>query len=590
MQQEQVSPSMAFRLILSAVLVAVAQGAAVRPAAAAADSPTVMPATGGGGIPLINGGVVDPDAIGYDTAEFLISGEAHAYTTAAPLTPDGKWNAISADPNSAAAYTTRVIVYTPKKKFRGTVYVEWLNVSGTVDASPDWVQSHTEVARQRAAFVLVSAQQVGVNSLKFGGIVPGDPVRYASLNHPGDDYSYDIFSQAGQAVWDGSLFDGRVRRVIAMGQSQSAGRLATYIDAVHQLVDVYDGYIVHSRGGAGSSPLSSGVPTPVPTLLRDDLVLVIAFQAELDVSNSGLLLRQPETPDSNYRLWEVPGTGHFDHYGLNIGPVDLGSGQGEIDNLAAMRNPTSEPNPPGVPFAGFFLCAEGINTGPMHWVFNAAVRWIDRWVRSRGRRGPPIAPRLEAISSPGVSPVAFAVDEHGIALGGIRTPYVDAPIATLTGAGNGAAPGGPPFSSFCSAFGVTIPFTDEKLAELYPTHRSYVKAFGRATRDAVRSKFLLKPDARLLKRAAGMADIGSPSGAFLITRPSPGQRRSPRRERHAHEVGAEQAHARQRHPEVSEAAEQDGRIPHLHELANDDAHLDERDHDRARRDRGVRRE
>jgi hypothetical protein len=95
-------------------------------------------------------------------------------------------------------------------------------------------------------------------------------------------------------VWDGKLLDGRVRRVIALGQSQSAGRLATYIDAVHQLVDVYDGYVVHSRG-AGSSALAPGMPTPVPTLLRDDLVPVIAFQAEADVANSGLLSRQPET-------------------------------------------------------------------------------------------------------------------------------------------------------------------------------------------------------------------------------------------------------------------------------------------------------
>jgi hypothetical protein len=43
-----------------------------------------------------------------------------------------------------------------------------------------------------------------------------------------------------------------------------------------------------------------------------------------------------------------------------------------------------------------------------------------------------------------------------------------------------------------------------------------VKAFGRASRDAVRSKFLLRPDARLLRRAAAKSsEFGSPSGAFL---------------------------------------------------------------------------
>jgi hypothetical protein len=195
------------------------------PAVADADSPSVTAATGGGGVPIVFGAVRDVDAIGYDTAEFFISGDAHSYTTAEPLTSDGKWDAISADP-TPAAYTTCVIVYTPKKwrRFNGTVYVEWLNVSGLVDASPDWAQSHIEIARQHAAFVLVSAQAAGINQLKNGGIAPGDPVRYAPLSHPGDDYSYDIFSQAGQAIWDGSLLGGlRPRRVIAMGQSQSAG-------------------------------------------------------------------------------------------------------------------------------------------------------------------------------------------------------------------------------------------------------------------------------------------------------------------------------------------------------------------------------
>jgi hypothetical protein len=486
------------------LLLGLASGAGL--AAGAADSPTVTPATGGGGVPIVFGGVQDVEAIGYDTAEFFISGSAHLYTTAEPLTSDGKWNAISADPTTAA-YTTRVIVYTPKKwrRFNGTVYVEWLNVSGLVDASPDWAQSHIEVARQHAAFVLVSAQAAGVNQLKFGGIAPGDPVRYAPLNHPGDDYSYDIFSQAGQAVRDGGLLRGRVRRVIAMGQSQSAGRLATYIDAVHRLVEVYDGYIVHSRG-AGSSRLSAGMPTPVPTLLRDDLLPVIAFQTESDVANSGLLVRQPETPGGNYRLWEVAGTAHFDHYGLNIGPVDLGDGQGEIDNLAAMQDPLTMPNPPGVPIPGLFVCKEGINTGPMHWVINAAVHWINRWVK-RGTP-PPIAPRLQATTAPGVFPAEFALDEHGIALGGIRTPYVDVPIAALAGVGNGPAPGAPPFSVFCSAFGVTVPFTDEELAELYPTHGSFVWRYVFASLEAVHSRFLLWPDARALLRAAARSDIG----------------------------------------------------------------------------------
>jgi hypothetical protein len=47
------------------------------------------------------------------------------------------------------------------------------------------------------------------------------------------------------------------------------------------------------------------------------------------------------------------------------------------------------------------------------------------------------------------------------------------PIAPLAGVGHDAAPGGPALSAFCDAFGVTVPFSEEKLAELYPRHASF---------------------------------------------------------------------------------------------------------------------
>ncbi len=57
------------------------------------------------------------------------------------------------------------------------------------------------------------------------------------------------------------------KQIIAIGESQSAGRLVTYIDAVHPLVDVYDGFLVHSRMGGGS-PLSQAPQPSVPSRPR----------------------------------------------------------------------------------------------------------------------------------------------------------------------------------------------------------------------------------------------------------------------------------------------------------------------------------
>jgi hypothetical protein len=489
-----------------AVFAALVGGIAIAaPALAAADSPTVEPASGGAGVPLIFGHFPDAAAIGYDTAEFFVSGNAHSYTTGAALTPDGKWNAIAANP-ATAAYKTRVVVHKPTnpRRFRGTVYVEWLNVSGGLDASPDWQHGHIQMLREGAAWVGVSAQFVGVNQLKNGGLAPGDPARYGSLVHPTDSYSYDMFSQAGQAVWDGALLgDYTPQRVIALGESQSAGRLVTYIDAVHPLVDVYDGFVVHSRG-AGGAALSQ---TPLPSIpvalaaIRDDIATpVIVFQAEGDVANSRLLARQPETETGNYRLWEVAGTAHFDLYGLDIANRDVGNGDAEVENLAAMQNPPSAPQP------GIIECALPINTGPMHWVYNASLNWINRWVRFG--TAPPIAPRLEATSAPGVAPVVFALDVHENVLGGIRTPHVDVPIAKLTGSGNTGAPGAPPPSAFCFLFGQTVPFSADKIDELYPQHGSFVFPYVFASLEAVHSQYLLLPDAIRLIRAAALSAIG----------------------------------------------------------------------------------
>ena len=244
--------------------------------------------------------------VGYEESEYFISGKATAYSSGNPLTADGLW---SVTPSSTAAYETRVVVYRPidPSKFNGTVMVEWLNVSGGLDDVPDWVLSHNELIRDGFAWVGVSAQAVGVNAL-----VSSDPNRYGSLSDPGDSYSFDIFSQAGQAVWDNSsqLLGGLTpQHVLAMGESQSADRLVTYIDAVAPLVNVYDGYLVHSRIGT-PAPLSqspeSAIAVPTSVQFRTDISApVFEFETETDVAGTTLYDRQTNT--NQFRLWEVAG-------------------------------------------------------------------------------------------------------------------------------------------------------------------------------------------------------------------------------------------------------------------------------------------
>jgi hypothetical protein len=274
--------------------------------------------------------------------------------------------------------------------------------------------------------------------------------------------------------------------------------MVTYIDAVHPLVHVYDGFLVHSRGAAGAA-LSQLPPTPVvppaPTLIRTDLdVPVFVFQTESDVAGA-FAARQA---DSNlYRAWEAAGTSHFDHYGLSIGPTDVGDGQGAVANLEAMQQPTDVPGPGG-------QCALPINTGGAHWLLNSAMYWLNQWV-VKGTP-PPSAPPLQIAST---SPFAYAKDANGNALGGVRTPQVDAPIAALAGVGNAAAPGHTdPISLFCRLFGSTVPYTPEQLAALYKNHGQFVSAWGGATKNLVQGGFLLKADEKELTQSAVHSQIG----------------------------------------------------------------------------------
>ncbi len=451
------------------------------------------PLTGGAGAPVVAGTTFDLGAVGYEQSEFLLAGEATAYQSATPLTPDGRW---SVTPGGKAPYTTRVVVYRPTDadRFNGNVVVEWLNVSGGVDAGPDWTLTHTELIREGAVWVGVSAQAVGLDATR-----AADPIRYAAVTpHPGDSFSYDMFSQAGQAVWNRAeaVLGGLTpRHVFAMGESQSAGRLATYVNAIHPLAQVYEGYLIHSRSSRGT-PLAQDPVPPVPveggTRIRDDLdVPVLVFQTETDVAGADLAARQPDS--DRFRLWEVPGTAHYDQYGIAIGPADTGDGRAAAINLETMRDPTARPSES-------FSCDLPINAGPMHWVMDAAIAALQRWVAEG--TPPPNAPLLETTGS---SPVTYALDANGNVLGGVRTPHVDAPVARLGGVGNSGTEG---IGVFCRLFGNTEPFSSEALASLYPTHDEFVAQWTAATERALRDGFLVEADAAELVAAAEGSTIG----------------------------------------------------------------------------------
>jgi hypothetical protein len=451
----------------------------------------------------------DLAAVGYRQDEFFFSGSARAFANTTELGSDGLWDIEVA---GQAPYLSRMVVYRPidPQQFSGTVIVEWLNVSAGFSSGPVWRNTHTELIRQGHAWVAIDAQQTGIE----GGGVSVSPVplylkainpdRYSELQHPGDSYSYDIFTQAAQALRSPGAIDplaGLVPDVmIAAGQSQSAYRLTTLVNTLQPIYGPFDGYFLFSRlvmnferlengqwvitSPSGAAPLrQSDVPDNMPPLrveIRPDLrIPVLMLQSETDVIDlQSIELRQADT--ERFRLWEVAGSAHADYYGS----IAAGTDTGESPEAALIVEEST--------IGGFINCLQPINAGPMAWVANAAVNGLDQWTRDN--RPPPSAELLNTLDDQS----GFQLDTVGNALGGIRTPHVDAPAARLTGSGQ------PPAEIFCSLYGTTTLFDAATMATLHVDRDGYVRAVSDAAESAVQAGFLLPADAERIIAAAGL--------------------------------------------------------------------------------------
>jgi hypothetical protein len=173
------------------------------------------------------------------------------------------------------------------------------------------------------------------------------------------------------------------------------------------------------------------------------------------------------------RLWEVAGTAHGDAYSTSGGWLDTGvdprfAAVVEVDNVQ-----------------GFIQCDLPINSGHAHYVFNAALDAVNSWILDG--TPPPSGNRLEVTDDLG----GFVLDELGNVLGGIRTPYVDGPVATHSGLGQSG-------ESFCGLFGTTFLFGAEQMFSLYVDEAGFVDALTNAAQAAVESGFLLQADADLI--------------------------------------------------------------------------------------------
>jgi hypothetical protein len=410
---------------------------------------------------------------GYVEEEFFLEGGAMTYRAAenAEWGRDGRWQV---EPNGELPFKTRFLVYRPAdpQRFNGTVVVCWNNVTAGYEL---FHGESPEILEGGYAYVAASAQRVGVHGFAANpqGLAAWDPQRYGELNIPTDAVSYDVYAKIGRAVGpdrDRAGIDPLggldVKKVIAVGASQSAGRLATYVNAIHARDRVFDGFMLQIYFGAGA-PLSGDrtiSPAEQPTraralrganLIRELDVPAMIVNSELEAI-ACYRVRQPDT--DRFVTWESAGTTHV-------------AVQSQV-----VRNRKYERE-----FGVAPALPQNMNRIALIPYYDAALQHLKRWVD--GGAVPPSQPLIEFAGEK----ADVVRDQHGIAKGGIRLPQADAPVAT-----NSSIPIAQDFSA--SLRGSNHPFSAAKLDALYGSQARYLARFEEAALRAVEAGVLLRRD------------------------------------------------------------------------------------------------
>jgi Alpha/beta hydrolase domain len=435
---------------------------------------------------------VDLAKTGYVEEEFILSGVANVYDWKA----DGSLSRAADGP-----YADRILVRHPANpsRFSGTVVVEPMNAARRFDWAMMGGYLQDYIMEQGDAWVGVTA----VGSV--AGLQKFKPTRYASLSfaNPAPDapcagakggpsateegLRFDVLSQVAAALKSGAPGEPMTGfKVEAIYMTTQAGDIETYINAIHPHAilangkPAYDGYLVKNpTAPAKISQCAPALPRgDARAIIKDINVPVIAVVAQGEVVAS-LANRRPDadSPNGRYRLYEIAGAAHIDKYAYSTLPVfpdqiaAAGAAQGSPEW------PFNAPCDPPIPLSGHPL---------LKYSYDAALMNLDQWARKG--IAPPHEERMQVTDGP---MPALVLDENSHAKGGVRSPWVDTPVATYTTTSPG--PG------TCAELSHTIPFTADRLKALYPTPQAYQKKMSVEVDELVKARWFTESDGKKMK-------------------------------------------------------------------------------------------
>ncbi|MGV0160302.1 alpha/beta hydrolase domain-containing protein [Mycobacterium colombiense] len=390
----------------------------------------------------------------YAEAEHLLSGTASCY--AGPAT--GPATAVS----YGHRYVTRVLARYPKdvSRFSGRVIVEPFNTTYGLDRDALWLHVASLLQAQGDAWIGITVRATSAAQLK-----SYDPLRYADVEIPSNDFVWDLLRAIGALLKEGGEHSPvrhlSVRHVYLGGYSQSGVDTATFAAAFGDGRSTYDGFFPACHA-ASLTPLAVGErlprfeygampPREIPVIEVQPQSDVEGFSADGFVNPGSASVRRDDsdTPADRFRLYEIAGAPH------------------------AAKIPGCDGNGSSFPMSAFV---------------RAALRNLFRWAENG--IAPPMAPRIALRVDDVVAEAA--VDGFGNAIGGVPSPFLDVPIARYEAH---STPG-----PLCKLAGREMPLPHEVLAERYGDVQTYLAEFAISLDEAIRAGFLLKADrAALLK-------------------------------------------------------------------------------------------
>lgn len=444
---------------------------------------------------------LDLKEFGYIEEEYFIQGQANVYDE------DGEDNIHLY--KEGVNYKNRIIIRRPEnsKKFSGRVYMDILNATQRYDIEDLWHRTYLWCMENGHAYVGITSKPVNVMSLK-----NFDYERYKSLNWsngesipfptvsnsdtiPGTEEGlvWDIISQTGNLIRIRGInniignntrcdaehsFDGwETKELYLCGQSQSGSYLNTYISYFDSIISIgsgriFDGYMNIVGAFVQRSLRQRNYVGPLKLQLRHMhpcTLPFICFSSEADLTLFKMFLDRDDLLDvsienkneigNRCRYYEISETPHTDIICPILTSLD------EIKKTGA-RLPSLSDN-----------LVNSINDIHTEYYICGLLEKLHKWA---------MAAQAPEVVTPLVRENGhLKKDRFGNTIGGLRTPYVDVPIARYI-ASNPDDPEG-----IC---GKMKYFSKEEAENIYGNKSNYIIKFSMQTEEQVRQGWISETD------------------------------------------------------------------------------------------------